>query len=90
MIEDRDAEYRRFVSEQPCLRCWADGPCDPHHWAPRKSMGKKPPDYRCVPLCHDCHRYFHDHGRLHGWTPDDTRSAFLDWQVRLIMRWVTR
>lgn len=34
-------------------------------------MGRKPPDWFCVPLCSRCHREQHCHGEFHWWAAKD-------------------
>lgn len=66
----RSERYLDFVRRRCCAHCYAPPPSQAHHWHAReKGMGRKPDDCFTVPLCHVCHRHFHDHGKLPGLTP---------------------
>jgi hypothetical protein len=59
----RSKAYMAHVRGFPCLSC--GGQAEAHHvkFAELRSMGMKPGDNWCVPLCHACHMSLHDFGR---------------------------
>jgi len=65
----RSKPYRKWISDQPCAKCYAFGPCDPHHerYIGGGGIGVKPSDTHCIPLCHICHTRRHDQGAETFW-----------------------
>jgi hypothetical protein len=69
-----DTEYLAFVRRHPCCNCGDTDRVEAHHAGRKrdKGFGRKPPDSRCVPLCHACHHCFHADGAFDGDTPQQT------------------
>lgn len=61
-----DTAYLAFVRGHPCCSCKATRHIDAHHTG-KRGIGQKAPDATAVPLCRDCHRYYHDHGAFPGY-----------------------
>lgn len=61
--EGGDETYLGWIRSLPCCVCQAPAPNHPHH-STGAGMALKAPDREAMPLCHRCHRDFHD-GR--GW-----------------------
>ena len=58
----RNEDYLRWVASLPCARCGAAGSTQAHHFKGRGQLsgaGLKAPDYWAMPLCHQCHGFFH-------------------------------
>lgn len=68
-----DPDYLDAVRQLPCVICgWAGG-CDPHHCKDKPkygdekvykrlpSMGQRSHDHDAIPLCRNCHEFFHLH-----------------------------
>jgi len=59
----RDKKHREWLSTLPCARCSAYGSCAAHiRVGGGGGMGIKPGDENCIPLCHACHSWQHQHG----------------------------
>lgn len=84
----RNDVYLVFVREKACCGCGAPPPSDAHHFGPR-GAGQKTDDYRTIPLCRDCHDYFHAHGHLRGFDRAMTERQFYLDQVNLLVRWLS-
>lgn len=54
----RDAEYLAFVRSHVCCLCTSPEVV-PHHVG-TGGTGQKTDDYRCVPLCTECHTQAHN------------------------------
>jgi hypothetical protein len=62
-----DEEHLRWVRRQPCSMCGKGAPSHAHH-PTGAGMALKGPDKLAVPLCHTCHRQYHDgRGRFADW-----------------------
>jgi hypothetical protein len=51
---DRDAAYRVWLREGPCVVCNANPPSEVHH-LDSSGMGTKGSDYEAIPVCRRCH-----------------------------------
>jgi hypothetical protein len=70
----RADDHRKWVKLLPCLGCGARPPSDPAHLRFNEAdpifkgaMGKRPPDWRIVPLCRRCHDLEENKGKLTFW-----------------------
>lgn len=84
----RAPEYLAFVRAHPCAACQRRKGIEAHHWSPGRGVGQKVSDYRTVPLCEDCHRYFHDHACLPRLDARTTRELFVARQAALLEEWI--
>lgn len=59
----RNKKYQEWVAQQPCAVCQYPI-TQAHHvrTSYNSGTGQKPPDYFCVPLCYQHHRYAHSLG----------------------------
>lgn len=69
--ETFDSEkYRRWIASLPCLITGARNvQCAHIRMNADAGMGRKPPDWRCVPLSVQQHAWQHDKGELRFWYP---------------------
>ncbi len=74
----RAAHYLAFVRQLPCCICGAPEPSDPHHVG-KHAMGRKTDDYRCVPVCRNCHDQVHN-----GKAISDLSSRVINTLVRYL------
>jgi hypothetical protein len=67
-VRERDRDYLRFVTSQPCLVCGRT-PSDAHHlkFAEQRAMGRKVSDKFAVPICRLHHRELHRRGNERVW-----------------------
>jgi hypothetical protein len=57
----RSEKYKKFIRQKDCFFCDKPGPSDAHHESlDGGTMGGKPGDDTCLPLCRICHRKRHD------------------------------
>lgn len=84
----RSPRFLAFVRRHPCAACQRKKDVEAHHYARGRGVGQKVSDYRTVPLCDDCHRYYHDHGSLPRLDARTTRELFHERQVALLEEWI--
>ena len=79
----REPEYRDWLRRQRCCACDAPPPCDPSHHG-EHGVGTKPPDWKAIPLCVECHRNrWHRSGAIPGVpTAQSERRAWCMRQAR--------
>ncbi len=56
-------KYIDWVRTQDCCNCLETAPSQAHHLSGEfhlSGVGRKSPDWAAMPLCHRCHRAFHD------------------------------
>lgn len=86
----KSPKYRKWISEQPCLRCSNSGPCDPHHEDHgfyNSGMGTKPSDTQLVPLCFQCHRIDRANiGPEEFWGDIDYKKAIVGYITKYIIK----
>lgn len=60
-----DKEYLEHTRKQACLWCGKTTGCEAHHLkvAGQTGTAYKADDWLCVPLCPECHRYYHQIGK---------------------------
>lgn len=101
----RSRSYLDFIRARPCHHCAEPAPSEAAHFAPRGDgggMGMKADDRRCVPQCHRCHSYWHQHGVLPSvpvntnlaafgdpWNREQSERFMLREQVRCLLAWDT-
>lgn len=63
-----DTEYLAFVRRHRCCSCLDSFGVEAHHAGAKnqKGMGMKVPDSMAIPLCTECHTFFHRHGHFHS------------------------
>lgn len=73
--------YKAWIRRKSCAWCGkARGVQASHHnYSTLGPSGTalKSSDYRCVPLCHKCHGYYHSKGSLSGMGAHDTRNFLM-------------
>ncbi len=89
----RNPEYLSWIRRQPCAADSSAYPCpnpsEASHHGPR-GMGQKTDDYRTIPLCHDHHTQWHQHGTLFGWDRATTDAWIQERIIRLLIEWAER
>ncbi len=81
----RSSEYRAHVRRQTC--CITYQPAEEaHHHGPH-AMGRKGPDWTCIPLTHHEHDEFHRHGTFPGMSRAQTDAHAIKAQVRCMTAW---
>lgn len=80
---DRDEDYKAFIRSRPCLKCGAPPLSCAHHQPDpgHSSTALKTSDYKCVPLCSECHRRYHSIGRHSFWGDADVERAILSLNI---------
>lgn len=61
----RSQGYLTFLRGRPCIQCGKPG--ELHHVSLKggdRAWGRKPPDSRVVPLCHECHMFWENHPEI--------------------------
>lgn len=90
----RSLEYMAHVRTGACIaaNCTEINGTHAHHAGPKgtHAIARKVSDGYCVSLCHECHRFFHDHGHLPGMTRDHTERAFDQAQATTLRSWFDR
>lgn len=84
-LREGDRVYLHWVASLPCCSCGARPPSHAHH-STGGGMGMKAHDRETMPLCHKCHRDFHDgNGKFDGWNRAQ-RRLFQDLAVEQTLR----
>ena len=81
----RSPYYRAFVRTFPCVSSQMRAE-EAHHHGPH-AMGRKGPDWTCVPLSHEEHERFHRSGTFRGMTREETDKAAVLAQVTCLYAW---
>jgi hypothetical protein len=86
----KSLKYRKWISEQPCLRgCDTGQPSDPHHedhGFNNSGTAMKPPDTQIVPLCFNCHRIERANtGPEEFWEGIDYKKAMVNFLTRYLI-----
>ena len=79
----RSRGYLDWIRRQPCACCDRRAPSEAsHHVEPgHGSTSAKTSDLRCLPLCRECHRQYHQHGVLRGLAPAERTRSFVEAEI---------
>ena len=69
----RSPRHRAFVRGHACVICDAEAPIECAHYSlgSNSGMAQKADDWRCIPLCKDCHQRQHTQGERTFWQGKD-------------------
>jgi hypothetical protein len=73
----RSPAHLNFVRSFHCANCDAEAPIEAAHvrLGGHGGMGFKPADWRCVPLCRDCHSWQHNVGERTFWQEYEAQAG---------------
>lgn len=81
----RSSAYMAHVRKQRCIVTYQPAE-EAHHHGPH-AMGRKGPDWTCIPLTHHEHDEFHRTGTFPGMTREQTDAEAVRAQVHCMTEW---
>lgn len=86
-VAERSEAYKAWIRSLSCISCDRQ-PSVPHHQPAvgHSSIGNKVSDYRCMPLCFECHDRYHRIGRRSFWGDFDVELCISKLNVEFFLR----
>lgn len=84
----RSDTYRKWIGGFACIGCPSQKSRTEAHHHGRRGVGEKCSDYRCVPLCVECHRLITNTYRLPGRSRAETERLIAAVQLDLHDAWM--